>query len=118
MALSLTSPVEGHENDDGSNVEQYSQRRTLLQNAALVGLSTLTASAVVGARPSWAEESMFAPKFVQEYEDFKQQPEGYAVRDVTIGKGDSPQVGDRCVYDWSGYSKFPPNIRLFVLEGR
>ena len=51
-----------------------------------------------------AEENIFAPKFVQEYEDFKQQSEGYSVRDVQVGKGESPQMGDRVVFDWSGYT--------------
>ena len=110
-ALSLTLPpvfgVEEQDNNSDDGNKQCTQRRNLLQNA-LVGFSTLTAAAgatFIRPSPSWAEESIFAPKFVQEYEDFKQQPEGYAVRDVTIGKGDSPQVGDRVVYDWSGYSK-------------
>ena len=88
--------------NDGEK-EQFNRRRKLLQNAALIVLSTLVTTANSG--PSWAEENMYAPKFVQEYEDFKRNPEGFSVRDVTVGKGESPQVGDRIVYEWSGYSK-------------
>ena len=90
--------------DDGEK-GQSDRRRKLLQNAALIGLSTLVAGTTANPGPSWAEENMYAPKFVQEYEDFKRNPEGFSVRDVTVGKGESPQVGDRIVYEWSGYSK-------------
>ncbi|KAG7371168.1 FKBP-type peptidyl-prolyl cis-trans isomerase [Nitzschia inconspicua] len=81
-------------------------------------LSTYVTSAVLGGmiltnNPSrnWAstdqsteEESMFAPKFVQEYADFVKTNEGWSYRDVSVGNGASPNVGDRVVFDWSGYT--------------
>ena len=47
---------------------------------------------------------MYAPKFVQEYEDFTESKSGWRFRDVTAGKGEGAQLGDRVVYDWSGYT--------------
>ena len=49
-------------------------------------------------------DSMYAPKFVQEYEDFTESKSGWRFRDVTAGKGEGAQLGDRVVYDWSGYT--------------
>lgn len=55
--------------------------------------------------PAFAEESMYAPSFVQEYEDFTKTSEGWSYRDVKPGKGDvTVQAGDRVVFDWSGYT--------------
>lgn len=52
-----------------------------------------------------AEESIFAPSFVQEYSDFTKTEEGWSYRDVKDGKGDTTvQPGDRVVFDWSGYT--------------
>lgn len=49
-------------------------------------------------------ESLYAPKFVQEYADFTKTSEGWSYRDVTLGTGTSPAMGDRVVFDWSGYT--------------
>jgi FKBP-type peptidyl-prolyl cis-trans isomerase len=71
--------------------------------ASAAGLSLMTSSpAVVNADD--ADGSMFAPKFVQEYADFTRTPEGWSYRDVTVGTGESPSMGDRVVFDWSGYT--------------
>ena len=43
---------------------------------------------------SVAEEN-YAPKFVQSYEDFALTDEGWSFRDVKVGNGESPKVGDR-----------------------
>lgn len=46
-------------------------------------------------------------KFVQEYDDFISQDGGaWRYRDVTTssGSGSKAQVGDRVVFDWSGYT--------------
>jgi hypothetical protein len=48
--------------------------------------------------------NMFAPKFVQEYSDFTSTSEGWSFRDVTPGKGIAAEMGDRVVFDWSGYT--------------
>ena len=42
-----------------------------------------------------AEENIFAPKFVQEYSDFQMTGEGWSYRDVKVGEGENPNVGDR-----------------------
>ena len=58
--------------------------------------------------------SMYSPKFVQQYQDFTETPAGWSYRDVKIGGGKNTenssdknyqaQVGDRVVFDWSGYT--------------
>ena len=50
------------------------------------------------------ESGIFAPSFVQQYEDFVQTPNGWSYRDATVGKGPEAALGDRCVFDWSGYT--------------
>lgn len=52
-------------------------------------------------------ESMFDPKFVQTYSDFTQMDNGaWSYRDVSPGKANmaAAAVGDRVVFDWSGYT--------------
>ena len=79
-----------------------SNRRAWLTTTA--GLASATIPWVTSVAAA-EDESMYAPKFVQSYEDFVQAPEGWSYRDVTIGKGDyAAQVGDRVVFDWSGYT--------------
>jgi hypothetical protein len=71
-------------------------------------ISSAMSTAALSFLPSlhaFAEESMYAPSFVQEYEDFTKTPEGWSYRDVKPGKGDvTVQAGDRVVFDWSGYT--------------
>ena len=52
-----------------------------------------------------ADDNMFAPKFVQEYDDFI-QGNGISYRDVSTGRGGTAGAtkGDRVVFDWSGYT--------------
>jgi FKBP-type peptidyl-prolyl cis-trans isomerase len=49
---------------------------------------------------------MYAPKFVQTYEDFTPTSEGWSYKDVKKGtkSGDAANDGDRVVFDWSGYT--------------
>lgn len=65
-----------------------------------------TTSAAVSTTTKGEEEkeSMYAPKFVQEYADFTKTNEGWSYRDVSVGNGSSPTMGDRVVFDWSGYT--------------
>ena len=80
-----------------SGNENYGRR------SALSHLAFGTASLLLPSVAS-AEESIFAPKFVQEYPDFEQSSEGWSFKDVKVGSGESPKVGDRVVYEWSGYT--------------
>ena len=80
---------------------------SLLFNQRRATLALLTSAAVAGTPLAAAvaeEESIFAPKFVQEYEDFSQTSEGWSFRDVKVGEGEAPSWGDRVVFDWSGYT--------------
>lgn len=51
-------------------------------------------------------ENMYAPKFVQQYEDFTPTSEGWSYKEVKKGTkgGDAASDGDRVVFDWSGYT--------------
>lgn len=71
-------------------------RRRALQSMVAIGSSTL-----LPRESSAEEESMFAPKFVQQYDDFIQK-NGWSYRDVTPGTANSPkaETGDRVVFDW------------------
>lgn len=95
---------------NGSNSQweepENQQRRSILK-AVLATTSAAGAGAIASfgeALPAMAEESIFAPKFVQEYPDFQQTNEGWSYKDVKVGNGDSPKTGDRVVYEWSGYT--------------
>lgn len=80
-------------------------RRSILRAILAAGATTASAVTIFGGTlPAMAEESIFAPKFVQEYPDFQQTDEGWSYKDVKIGNGDSPKTGDRVVYEWSGYT--------------
>lgn len=49
--------------------------------------------------------NMYAPKFVQSYDDFIRTSQGWSYRDVNPGKGDyGARNGDRVVFDYSGYT--------------
>jgi hypothetical protein len=74
---------------------------SLPRRQALERLVTFTGAATASSEQ---EGAMYAPKFVQTYDDFKETPEGWSYREVTKGKGDAAAMGDRVVYDWSGYT--------------
>jgi hypothetical protein len=82
-------------------MQQFIQTSTPAVAGGLILLAPLRSLA---ADPGTEQESMFAPKFVQEYSDFTKTDEGWSYRDVTMGTGSSPNFGDRVVYDWSGYT--------------
>jgi FKBP-type peptidyl-prolyl cis-trans isomerase len=102
--------------ENGASALSLPDRREVMQQlwttasaSALVGggmvLSTPPSSAWAADTESTTEgESMFAPKFVQEYADFTKTSEGWSFRDVSVGNGASPNMGDRVVYEWSGYT--------------
>ena len=74
------------------------------RRAYLTGLSCLVAALPTLAVAAEDTESMYAPKFVQEYSDFSESKSGWSFRDTNPGKGEGAQLGDRVVYDWSGYT--------------
>jgi FKBP-type peptidyl-prolyl cis-trans isomerase len=84
-------------------LQQFTRISTISALAGGVILAT-TPSRSLAAEPGTEQESMFAPKFVQEYSDFTKTNEGWSFRDVTVGTGASPNMGDRVVFDWSGYT--------------
>lgn len=75
--------------------------------------STLAISPLLGfpttslARQTGADNptNQYAPSFVQDYGDFVKASDGdYSFKDIKIGNGESADVGDRAVFDWSGYT--------------
>jgi len=83
-------------------------RRLALNHLTTWGGGILLASSSLSTllipTPAVAEESIFAPKFIQEYPDFTGSTEGWSYKDVRGGNGDSPKAGDRVVFEWSGYT--------------
>lgn len=77
---------------------------SLCRRTALSQLATGVLLSGVLPTTAAAEESFFAPKFIQEYPDFTQSSEGWSYKDVKTGNGDSPKSGDRVVFEWSGYT--------------
>jgi hypothetical protein len=77
---------------------------TLLMDTDAATAATDTAAVVMKDDPS----AMFAPKFVQQYEDFIVTPEGWSYRDVKPGNSNNAnakaELNDRVVFDWSGYT--------------
>lgn len=94
-----------------NNNENNESRRLVLQRAISM-LPLLASGMVANPSPSFATQAgaedksdKYAPKFVQTYEDFVQDPEGWQYKDVKVGTGDlTLQPGDRAVFDWSGYT--------------
>jgi hypothetical protein len=72
----------------------------------LAGAAMLTAST---PGPGWALDSDIQERakereFLQEYGDFIKTGAGWSYRNVNEGGGAGARVGDRVVYDWSGYT--------------
>jgi hypothetical protein len=109
----LFSSSSNGRHNEGTHNDIVLERRDVLQQlstAAFVLPIVLTANAAGAAASSDVvvmkddPNAMFAPKFVQQYEDFIVTPEGWSYRDVKPGKGDMAALNDRVVYDWSGYT--------------
>jgi hypothetical protein len=83
-----------------------SRRSLLIASGQLMTASTLLT--VPTNAEELREDSMYAPKFVQTYEDFTSTSEGWSYKDVKIGSSDGRggdlKDGDRVVFDWSGYT--------------
>lgn len=73
-----------------------SNRRNAIASAISIG------GACVLPKASFAEDSTM---FLQEYGDFvKSNDGGWSYRDVSPGVGNAATMGDRVVFDWSGYT--------------
>jgi len=99
--------------DDNHNNKDTQERRQFISTvgSATAGLwlgggillPTKSANALQSGAADQTDK--FAPKFVQTYEDFTQTPNGWQYKDVKVGSGNvNIEVGDRVVYDWSGYT--------------
>ena len=105
------SPVIALYSTSSSTLNEESRRQVLLGSILPAVTAATTAGWVFTPEPASARTSgaadttKSAPDFVQKYEDFTPSPEGWQYKDVKVGAGDSKlEVGDRAVYDWSGYT--------------
>ena len=90
-------------NNDEYFAANHQSRRNVIENAILATpLLTLLSEPSNAAGP--AEPINYSPEFVQTYSDFTKTSEGWQFKDVKAGNGDSPVIGDRVVFDWSGYT--------------
>jgi len=91
-------------NNNENNLAQSSTttRRKLMKKIATLAPLPLLSEKANAVGP--AEPINYSPEFVQTYSDFVKTNEGWQYKDVKVGYGDGPQLGDRVVYDWSGYT--------------
>lgn len=77
------------------------------RNAIIAASAGASSALLKKENAAMAEDtSMFSPSFVQEYGDFtKSDTGGWSYRDVSPGvAGRRASLGDRVVFDWSGYT--------------
>ena len=105
ILFSSTSPY----SDENHTIIE--NRRSMMKKSIsifpILALTLFSNPSVSHATKAGAEDTSdkYAPKFVQTYEDFVQTPEGWQYKDVKVGSGnDKLEVGDRAVFDWSGYT--------------
>jgi hypothetical protein len=87
-----------------TNGSQATLSRRAWGGGMLAGAAMLTVS-----NPGWALDSDIQERakereFLQEYGDFIKTGAGWSYRNVNEGGGAGARVGDRVVYDWSGYT--------------
>jgi hypothetical protein len=109
LPVSFSSLSASTSNDNESSLPRRQALERLVTFTGAATASMLLAPSYANAATattasSEQEGAMYAPKFVQTYDDFKETPEGWSYREVTKGKGDAAAMGDRVVYDWSGYT--------------
>ena len=95
---SNNDPTVDEKRTDGS-------RRKALQAVIFTAGSLAVPFGMSAAAEAQEEDSnIFAPAFVQQYQDFTATPNGWSYRDVNKGNGATAALGDRAVFDWSGYT--------------
>ena len=75
-------------------------RRGVFRTAATAAVAAIAGTSI--SLPANANQAEGVN--LQQYEDFTKAPEGFSYRDVNVGTGVSPSIGDRVVYEWSGYT--------------
>jgi FKBP-type peptidyl-prolyl cis-trans isomerase len=99
-------PISSLAASSSDNPNENTRRQALDRLVTFTGAaaaSVLLAPSSASAASAEQEGAMYAPKFVQTYDDFQESPEGWSYREVTAGKGDAAAKGDRVVYDWVSY---------------
>ena len=93
--------------DEREARDTVDRRRFVLQSLVLSGGGAATSLLLFDhAAPALAAADDDETAFLQKYADFTPTPEGWSYREVTPGKagGVKAVLGDRVVFDWSGYT--------------
>mmetsp|Transcript_7282 Transcript_7282/g.10735 ORF Transcript_7282/g.10735 Transcript_7282/m.10735 type:complete len:254 (-) Transcript_7282:72-833(-) len=109
FALAYSSNRSGNKSTTTSTTKSRREAMQDLVSGVLtlgtVAVTTFTLDAISVSAANAEDSSMYNPKFVQEYPDFTQTKSGWSYKDVKPGTSDiQASVGDRCVYEWSGYT--------------
>jgi FKBP-type peptidyl-prolyl cis-trans isomerase len=99
----LLSSKTSSNNDEEQDQNSIGRREMMSSGFAAAGAAALlTVSSLGLVQPAIAAEEK---DFLQQYDDFIKDPEGWSYRDVNKGGGSTnPRDGDRVVYEWSGYT--------------
>lgn len=99
--ISMSSNNDNSNNDSSNTVS----RRSVIATSALSLLSLSSLPLIANA-----DNTDYAPAFVQTYSDFTLDPNGggWQYKDVKVGDNSNSNIvveeGDRVVFDWSGYT--------------
>lgn len=78
---------------------------SMMRRSWLFGFGVTATTLLSQQDRAHAADTSFGVEFVQEYDDFTKTKEGWSYREVSPGKGvKQVALGDRVVYDWSGYT--------------
>jgi len=83
---------------DGVSVD----RRDVFRRAC--GTLSFLSTAVPTVANSATGGGIVDKEFLQKYEDFVKAPDGCQYKDVKLGEGSIADMGDRVVFEWSGYT--------------
>ena len=94
-----------HHHSENNEDISHDRRKALSNIVAVFPVATTILAGSSFLRPAMAAD-LETPAFVQEYSDFTKTPEGWSYREVTPAKpgGVPAAMGDRVVFDWSGYT--------------
>jgi FKBP-type peptidyl-prolyl cis-trans isomerase len=103
QVLSLSSKTTSNNNEE-QDQNSISRREMMSSGLITAGAAALLTTSSLGlVQPAIASEQ--EKDFLQQYDDFIKDPDGWSYRDVNKGGGSTtPRDGDRVVYEWSGYT--------------
>ncbi len=107
LAVGAALPLATHNAAARPHAHDAATRRTAL-GATLGALAALAIAPTDPARAEFAYQPGLAGKDYgkskMSYGDFTETPSGLLYKDATLGKGKTPEAGDRVVVEWTGYT--------------